>query len=205
MPTIDPATATANLAAAVNAKDLAGVKQAIADGADLEVRGEGGATPLVAATKAQATEIALALLDAGADPNAKDNIQDSAYLYAGAEGLNDILRATLKNGADVKSTNRFNGTALIPASEHGYTQTVKILLDAGVPVNHVNNLNWTALLEAIVLGTGGPDHIETVRLLIEGGADVTIPDGYGVSPRELAAARGYAEIVALIDGALARR
>ena len=57
--------------------------------------------------------------------------------------------------------------------------TVKILIDAGVPVNHINNLQWTALHEAIVLGTGSPDHVETVRLLIEGGADVTIADGSG--------------------------
>ncbi len=99
------------------------------------------------------------------------------------------------------STNRYGGTALIPASEHGHVSTVKILIDAGVPVNHINNLQWTALHEAIVLGTGSPDHVETVRLLIEGGADVTIADGSGVSPRELAASRGYREIVALIDAA----
>ena len=99
------------------------------------------------------------------------------------------------------STNRYGGTALIPASEHGHVSTVKILIDAGVPVNHINNLQWTALHEAIVLGTGSPDHVETVRLLIEGGADVTIADGSGVSLRELAASRGYREIVALIDAA----
>ncbi len=99
------------------------------------------------------------------------------------------------------STNRYGGTALIPASEHGHVSIVKILIDAGVPVNHINNLQWTALHEAIVLGTGSPDHVETVRLLIEGGADVTIADGNGVSPRELAASHGYREIVALIDAA----
>ena len=40
-----------------------------------------------------------------------------------------------------------------------------------------------------------------VRLLINGGADVNIPDGEGASPRALAAQRGYTEIVDLIDAA----
>ena len=71
------------------------------------------------------------------------------------------------------------------------------------PVDHINNLSWTALHEAIVLGNGSAEHIETVRLLINAGADVTIPDGAGVSPRELASSRGYQAIVDLIDGALA--
>lgn len=79
--------------------------------------------------------------------------------------------------------------------------TVKILLEAGVPVDHVNNLSWTALHEVIVLGTCSEDHVETARLLIEAGADVTIPDGAGTSPRDLAAQHGCQQIVDLIDNA----
>jgi len=35
----------------------------------------------------------------------------------------------------------------------------------------VNNLGWTALIESIVLGDGGERHTETLRLLVEAGAD----------------------------------
>ncbi len=157
-----------------------------------------GTPAIVAATKAGDTETVRTLLEAGADPNAKDGMQDSAFLYAGAEGLDEILKLTLAHGADVTSTNRYGGTALIPASEHGHVSTVRILLDAGVPVNHVNNLNWTALHEAIVLGNGSADHVEVVRMLLAAGADPSIPDGDGVFPRDLAADRGYDEIVELI-------
>ncbi|MEV0105885.1 hypothetical protein AB0H42_06025 [Nocardia sp. NPDC050799] len=52
------------------------------------------ATPLIAATKNRATAAARALVEAGADVDAKDDLQDSAYLYAGAEGINDILELT---------------------------------------------------------------------------------------------------------------
>ncbi len=128
--------------------------------------------------------------------NAKDDIQDSAYLYAGARGHDEILRMTLAHGADLRSTNRFGGTALIPASERGLLPTVEILLEAGVDPDHINNLGWTALHEAIVLGDGSARYVEVLRTLLDGGADATIRDGDGVLPVDLAAARGYDAIVA---------
>ncbi len=191
--------ATRALLRAAATGDLGAARTAIAAKADLEARDDRRRTPLVVATKAKQTKVAVLLLGAGADPDAKDDLQDSAFLYAGAEGYNEILRATLRHGANVKSTNRFGGTALIPASEHGHTETVRILINAGVPVDHVNDLNWTAMLEAIVLGNGSADHVDVVRQLIGAGADTSIRDGDGRTPRALAAARGYDQIVALID------
>ncbi len=73
---------------------------------------------LVLAAKANNVALVRKQIQAGGNVNAKDAIQDSAFLYAGAEGFNDVLRLTLAAGADVRSTNRFGGTALIPASEH---------------------------------------------------------------------------------------
>lgn len=145
--------------------------------------------------------IARVLIDAGADVNAKDGIQDSAFLYAGAEGFDEILKMTIDAGADVTSTNRYGGTALIPASEHGHVSTVKILIAAGVPVDHVNDLGWTAMHEAIVLNDGGPAQVETVGLLLEAGADPDITDREGRTSRELALEHGHDEIVAVIDAA----
>ncbi|RKW70111.1 ankyrin repeat domain-containing protein [Galactobacter caseinivorans] len=199
---------TSNLAAqekltrAIELDDAAAVRAALKEGAGLESKGEKGATPLVAATKANKSRAAVALLEAGADPDAKDELQDSAFLYAGAEGLDTILEATLKHGADVKSTNRYGGTALIPASEHAHVSTVRILLKAGVPVDHVNQLGWTALLEAIVLGDGDADHVTTVRLLLEAGADPAKADADGATPRQLAQRAGQTRVVELLDRAL---
>ncbi|MEU6009214.1 ankyrin repeat domain-containing protein [Streptomyces sp. NPDC047453] len=199
--TVSGKEATAQLLAAVGDNDTSSAARAIKAGANLEARNDQGRTPLVMATKAHHVKLARLLLESGADPNAKDEIQDSAFLYAGAEGLDEILKLTLEHGADVRSTNRYGGTALIPASEHGHVETVRILLAAGVPVNHVNNLSWTALHEAIVLGNGSRDHVTVVRLLLAAGADPSIPDKQGVLPRDLAARRGYQEIVKEIDRA----
>ena len=137
---------------------------------------------------------ARALIAAGADVNAQDNIHDSAYLYAGARGHLDILKMALAHGADLKSTNRYGGTALIPAAERGHVDTVRTLVDAGIDVDHVNNLGWTALLEAIILGRGGEQHQRIVGILLAAGASPDIADREGVSPLQHARSRGYGEI-----------
>lgn len=153
---------------------------------------------LVRAAKANDVAAVTRLIQAGGNVNAKDAIQDSAFLYAGAEGFNEVLQLTLANGADVASTNRFGGTALIPASEHGHVDTVRILLAAGVPVNHVNNLGWTALQEAILLNDGGPRQQEVVRQLLAAGADPDIRDPQGRTALENAERLGFGAIAKLI-------
>ncbi len=153
---------------------------------------------LIAAAKANNAPLVSQLIARGGNVNAKDAIQDSAFLYAGAEGFNEVLRLTLAAGADVASTNRYGGTALIPASEHGHVETVQILIDAGVPVNHVNNLGWTAMQEAILLNNGGPRQQEVVRLLLAAGADPNIRDPQGRTALQNVERLGFGEIATLI-------
>lgn len=154
--------------------DVAAIHQLLHDGAAIEARDANGATPLLVATHGNKVEAARALIEAGADVNAKDDNQDSPYLYAGARGHLDILKLTLAHGADLKSINRYGGTALIPASERGHVETVDTLIKAGVDVDHINRLGWTALIEAVILGDGGPRHVQIVKLLIDAGANVNL-------------------------------
>ncbi|MEE2523477.1 ankyrin repeat domain-containing protein [Pseudarthrobacter sp. J75] len=153
---------------------------------------------LILAAKANDPARVAELIAAGGDVNARDPIQDSAFLYAGAEGFNEVLHLTIAAGADVRSINRYGGTALIPASEHGHVETVKILIAAGVPVDHVNNLGWTAMQEAILLNNGGPNQQETVRLLLEAGANPGIRDPQGRTALDNAERLGFTEIAGLI-------
>ena len=153
---------------------------------------------LITAAKANNVPLVAELISRGGNVNAKDSIQDSAFLYAGAEGFNEVLQLTLAAGADVASINRYGGTALIPASEHGHVDTVRILIAAGVPVNHVNNLGWTAMQEAILLNNGGPRQQDVVRQLLDAGADPDIRDPEGRTALQNAERLGFAEIAALI-------
>ncbi|MDI9273485.1 ankyrin repeat domain-containing protein [Stenotrophomonas sp. PFBMAA-4] len=185
--------------------DADAVRVALEDGADLESRDGQGRTALLLATHGNNLDAARELIEAGADVNAKDALQDSAYLYAGARGLDDILALTLAHGADVRSTNRYGGTALIPAAERGHVATVRTLLRAGAAVDHVNRLHWTALLEAILLGDGGPRHVQIVQLLLDAGANPELADGDGVTPLAHARQRGYTQMETLLRRAGARR
>jgi len=139
------------------------------------------------------------LIARGANVNAKDEKQDSAFLVASARGRTEVVKLTLAAGADLKSTNRYGGTGLIPACHHGHLETVKLLLTTKIDVNHVNNLGWTALLEAVILGDGGPTHTEIVRLLVAHGARVDIADREGVTPLEHARRRNYARMAEILQ------
>ena len=183
--------------------DLASVERLIREGASVTVGDRRGRTALLVATHGNHVAVARALIAAGADVNAKDDIQDSPYLYAGAEGRIEILKMTLPK-ADLKSTNRYGGTALIPAAHHGHPETVKILLGTAIDKDHINKLGWTALLEAVVLGDGGPIHTGIVRLLVEAGANVDIADRDGVTPLAHARRRGYAAMVRILEARPAR-
>lgn len=166
-----------------------------------EPRDARGRTALLVATQTNDVEEARRLIAAGASVNAQDDLLDTPFLYAAAEGRLEILRLTLGAGADLTSTNRYGGTALIPAAHHGHVEVVRELLKTSIAVDHVNRLGWTALLEAIILGDGGPAHTEIVRLLLAAGADPSLADAQGVSPLTHARQRGYGEIVTLLERA----
>jgi uncharacterized protein len=197
-----PTDADRRLLAASAAGDAAAIRGALADGADPDARDAAGSPALVLATVARSADAVRALIDAEADVDAQDTQRFNPFLYAGAEGLLDILTLANDAGADPAITNRYGGVALIPASERGHVEVVRYLLsETDVDVDHVNDLGWTALLEAILLSDGGPRHQEIVRLLIENGADVDQADGAGVRPLAHARERGQSEIVALLEEA----
>ncbi|MHA7272486.1 ankyrin repeat domain-containing protein [Arthrobacter sp. TMT4-20] len=142
------------------------------------------------------------LIAAGADVNYKDETEQSAFLIAASEGYLELLNLTLRSGADVDARDSFNGTALIRAAERGHADVVRRLLETDVSVNHVNIPGWTALHEAIILGDGSPRYVETVRLLVEGGADVRLPSQRdGLTPLQHATSLGFQEIAAILRNA----
>jgi hypothetical protein len=81
---------------------------------------------------------------------------------------------------------------------------VRQLIAAGAPLDHVNNLHWTAVIEAIVLGDGGVRHQQTLRALVEAGANLQLTDRTGTTPLRLAQSRAYAPMVQLLERAGAK-
>ncbi|AWC27482.1 MULTISPECIES: ankyrin repeat domain-containing protein [Bacillus cereus group] len=174
----------------------------IKDGANINVTGDQGETPIMAATYYNHVETVKALIQAGADIELQDKKQDNPFLYASTEGYVDIVRLTIDAGTNVRETNRSGGTALIPAAERGHVEVVEELLNrTDIDVNDKNDDGWTALLKAIVLGNGSENHKQVVQLLINHGADVNLADREGITPLEHAERRGFTEIVNMLKEA----
>ena len=193
------------LLAAAAQGDAAQIKTLVAKGESPDVRDAYGRTPLHIATYGAHPEAMRALAAAGAYPNALEN--DRYDIVTIAAVANDVptLTLALALGASAKNiTSRYDGTALIAAAHLGHAQVVRTLIRAGAPLDHVNNLGWTALIESIVLGDGGPRHIDTLRALVDAGADVNLPDRNGQTPLALARSRGYGTMVELLQQAGAR-
>jgi ankyrin repeat protein len=139
------------------------------------------------------------LVGLGADPDALDDRQDTPWLVTGVTGSVAMLETLLPANPDLSIENRYGGLSVIPASERGHVGYVRRVVRTDIDVNHVNRLGWTALLEAVLLGDGGRDHQDIVRILLAAGADRSIPDRDGVTALEHAKSKGYDELARILS------
>jgi ankyrin repeat protein len=145
------------------------------------------------------------LVAGGANPNALDLQRYDAVTIAAVRDDVDTVQLAIALGTSPRNvTSPYDGTALIAAAHLGHVDVVRALVRAGAPLDHVNNLGWTALLEAVILGDGGPRHVAVLRTLVEAGAAVGLADRQGRTPLDHARARGYAEMVAILEAATRR-
>ena len=188
------------LHSAAHHNDTAAIQKLVKDGASLEARDRYERTPLIVAAFASNDEAVEILIEAGADVNAFDyQTYDIATIAAVANDV-ELLDLALTLGADASNiTSPYEGTALIAAAHLGHYEVVDSLIKADAPIDHINNINLTALIEAVILGDGGPNHIKTVELLVEAGADQSITDSRGIRAVDHAKSRGYRDILLLLD------
>ncbi len=201
-PNVSEISRYSGLLAAAQRGDLAGVKKFIATRADVNVRDAFGRTPVHVATFARRPDIVRELAQAGGNLEMLENDRYDAVTIAAVADDEETLRTLLSLGASAKlTTSRYDGTALIAAAHLGHDGVVKQLIAAGAPLDHVNNLHWTALIESIVLGNGGARHQEVLRALLAAGASTRLSDRQGNTPLMLAKARGYREMVLMLEKA----
>ena len=175
-------------------------------GGSIDVVDSRGRSVVLVVTIENNIEALRLLIELGADVDYYDKaksqgvIDQTAFLYAGANGMNDALILLINAGAKPDIYNYYDGTALIPAAEKGHVDTVRLLLEKSkIDVNHVNNLGWTALMEAVILSDGSSDQQQIVRLLLAHGADSDITDNEGISVLTHAQNRGFTTIVGLLN------
>ncbi|MGL4811404.1 MAG: ankyrin repeat domain-containing protein [Beijerinckiaceae bacterium] len=191
---------------AAAARNHAGaVPELVTNGLAVDSRDSNGRTPLHVAAFLGHADAMRALVKAGANPNALDNQKYDIVTILAVNDDVPNLKVALSLGASAKNmTSPYDGTALIAAAHLGHDGIVKALIAAGAPLDHINNLKWTALIESIVLGQGGPRHVETLRALVAAGANVNLADGNGQSPLTLARSRGYTAMVDILTKAGAK-
>jgi ankyrin repeat protein len=163
---------------AAAAADGAAVRVLIKQGADVNIQGSDGATPLLWIARTDDVETADALLKAGARV-ATPNALGITPVYAAAEhGNAAMLRRLLDAGASVTTTDAAGDTLLMAAVRAGNPDAVQLLLDRGAPVNAAEpQYSHTALMWAV-----RGDHAAIMKLLIAKGATIDSATRVGDKP-----------------------
>ncbi len=185
--------------------NIQAVKQHLAAGTDVDMKGNLGETPLFRAFERQNIKMAKLLVDNGADVNAR---QQSRHLLSGRTPMHlaaaifdkQFAELLISNGAkvNVKTRNhRFDGPPWAPihlAAFVGNKDLVELLIIKGVDVNTKDEGGWTPLRYAAVF-TGDT---EIAELLIANGADVNAKDKNGATPLDLAILNDHTETADLL-------
>ena len=136
-----------NLYKAIIKNDLAGVKKAIAGGADVNQFDKNGNTPLC--TAVFSTDIMNELIDAKADVNKFDAAKRINPLIAAADwGMVDAIKLLLDKGADINAKEHNQGcNALFHAAAIGTSApAMQLLIDKGIDAKALNDFNMNALM-----------------------------------------------------------
>jgi cytohesin len=175
--------------------DLAGVDAALAAGADVNSV-EDGYTPLMQAADEGHVAIVRRLLAAGAAPDARDELGQTALRKAVSAGGHleacrrlldmpesngqsqfEVIRALRAAGADVNAADAGGQTPLLAAAAGGYWELIDVLLPLGADVNAADRRGETPLLAACESG-----HTGRIRQLLAAGADPNVMNRSGETP-----------------------
>ena len=182
--------------------DATKIEQLIAQGEKPNIQDANSRTPLHVAAFLRRHGAARTLLRLGANPNALDAQRYDIITIAAVNNDLEMLNIALGARGDARAIiGPYKDSALIAAAHRGHVEIVRALIAAKAPLNHVNDFGRTALLEAVVLGNGGGNHRAAVEALVEAGADVTVPDRYGITALQHARTRGYSQIARILENA----
>ena len=165
--------------------------------ADEQVRANGNTTPLLYATAFGNLEVARLLLDRHAEVNARDDNGTTPFLHAAHAGITDLVRLLLNRNADEHARDDSANTALHFAVARGHVEVAQLLLERNAGINAQNDEGSTPLHRASEgLKEGSTD---TVRLLLDHGADPRVRNLSGKTASEVARGPKQQEIVQLLS------
>jgi ankyrin len=166
---VPPASKTdTQLLAALRSADITEVKRLVALGANVNARGATGSRPLHIAV-AQGAEFVSALIQAGADPDRADAIEERRPLHLAAEVSDDprVIEMLLKAGATIDARTKKGLTPLHFSALNGNQRISEVLVAIGADVNASSQEGFTPVYLAASKGNSG-----LVRSLIRSGARI---------------------------------
>ena len=152
-----------------------------------------GNTPLHRAAKAGHADAVAVLLEAGADPNVRNNKIITPLHYATEAGVNQAIFALLSVGADPNVPDINGNSALHQAVKQSNAEAVQALLASGSSLNAQNKNGQTPL--HISARYGRAEHME---ILLDYGADLSLTDRDGKVPLHHAVLAGDVETVSAL-------
>lgn len=122
--------------------------------------------PLFRAAESGSAACVRLLLDAGADPHARDNSKRTAMYYAGSV---EVVRALLQAGLSLEDVDEHGWSPLDNAVGDGESALprVRALIEAGANVNATHDRGWTVFMSAAMSGRCPA----MLRLLVASGAN----------------------------------
>jgi ankyrin repeat protein len=164
----------------------------VAQRADASIRTNRGETPLsLACERGRLVVVSLLLRHMGqAGLEAKGGDGGTVLHWAASKGHEDMVAWLLSQGAQADTRDSVGITPLMYASRGGYVGVVRMLLKhmEGKGVEMTDLQGWTALHHAATRCKG-----DVARLLLLCGADPSLEDNEGETPRTVAAMAWYDE------------
>ncbi|MGE0086542.1 MAG: ankyrin repeat domain-containing protein [Desulfococcaceae bacterium] len=171
-------------------------------GMNLDIK-SGYETPLIYALKiTKDTNMAIALLDAGADPLFENEYGQTALMWAACFNDSKVLQRMLSDcrPEDLISNKKNAAMPIHGAASFGYYKNVKLLLEAGSEVDPKEKPGRTPLFFTAFnkYPFALKDYINTASILIDAGADINAADDRGDTVLNAAAEYGYPEFMELL-------
>ena len=163
-------------------------------GADIAALDIDGDTPLHWAAMAGNPYVVAALLEHGSDVNAANYALQTPLHYAVMSADQPTLKALIDGGADLAAQDDEGETILGYVAYRSQAELVPWLVEQGADLEQVNHYGRTPLL-LVARETGDTD---TARALLSCGADVNARDTSSSSSLDLAAWRGFGDLVNLL-------
>lgn len=179
---------------AISDGDVNAVREQLAKKVDVNAKEEGTTALHLAASQGNA-EIVSLLLEAGANPNIRDEEKQTPLMMLYGENASEILDLLLRAGAKVNVKDAEGRTPLMVAAEEGNIEAIQTLLTAGAKVNKRDNEGCTALMYAVE-----EENVESVKAILAAGADVRIRNNDGKTALQIAIESDNEEIIELLKG-----